>query len=398
MPARITGAIRRDETIQRLGGNGDNWHMTWAGDDLQYVSMCDGYGWPGMPGFDQVDGEFNSRLYAIHGTPPGEVRFEYLPGYPDFRSSLAPGTLRPTNDRCPYYSFGTVQVEGTIYQFLSTLDHRGHHPDGSPWSPVNFIGAKLIYSEDGARTWRNQDGSDPVVWEGWEERDHDNMPFLFEEDGTFGLLTVLQMGKDYAANRDGFVYIYAPNGLVDGTMNELVLCRVPKGSILDRSSYEFFAGGGTWSADIAHRVPVHTFPPGWVNTNAHPYAWHPSVVYVEALGTYLMANWGMGVNEAGEWFGKPSYLGLYTAPAPEGPWTQIHEETEWTPEGNAGARCYQPQIAPAWVAADGSSFWLVWTDFMPGDGGSEQRLTAENKIAWLPYYAFNVQRVDLTLE
>ena len=130
---------------------------------------------------------------------------------------------------------------------------------------------------------------------------------------------------------------------------------------------------------------VTTFPSGWVNTKVHPYAWHPSVVYDAPLGGYLMANWGMGCAPDGTWFGKPSYLGFWSAPHPWGPWTQIHEEKEWTPAGDHAARAYQPQIASKWIAADGKSFWLVWTDFQ---FVGPQR----------PYYSFNTQKVELVTE
>jgi hypothetical protein len=119
-----------------------------------------------------------------------------------------------------------------------------------------------------------------------------------------------------------------------------------------------------------------------VNTQIHPYAWHPSVVYNSALGVYIMANWGMGCSPDGLWFGKPSYLGFWVAPQPWGPWTQIHEETAWTPLGDKRSRCYQPQIAPKWIAPDGKSFWLVWTDFQDVDGTK-------------PYYSFNTQQVKI---
>ena len=75
----------------------------------------------------------------------------------------------------------------------------------------------------------------------------------------YSLLTVLQMGKNHQHNTDGFVYVYAPNGNTDGTMNQLVLCRVRKDYILNRSAYEFFAarrpdGSAEWAADINARV------------------------------------------------------------------------------------------------------------------------------------------------
>ena len=71
---------------------------------------------------------------------------------------------------------------------------------------------------------------------------------------------------------------------------------------------------------------------------------HPSVVYNEPLGLYLMANWGMGTAADGEWFAKPSYLGFWSAPQPWGPWTQVHEDTSWTPGGDAGVlRSLKPE-------------------------------------------------------
>lgn len=365
---------RLEETVVRLGGVGDNWHMTWANDDIQYVALCDGEGWPDMP----QTGEYNSRLYTISGNPPRPT-FGYLPDYPDLVNTWN----TPNSSR--YYNFGILALDGFIYQFLTCPNHPFL---GEP--EPRFVGAKLIYSPDNGRTWCNQDGSSPVRWELWDERSRENMVFFEEPGDAFSLLTVLQMGMNYRDNTDGFVYVYAPNGNTEGTMNQLVMFRVPKDRILDRQAYEFFAGRSAdgkaaWSDCVADRSPVHTFPSGWVNKYIHPYAWHPSVVYYSPLGLYLMANWGMGCSPDGHWFGKPTYLGFWTAPQPWGPWTQVHEETAWTPAGEQGAQAYQPQIAPKWIADDGLSFWLVWTDF--------QDVEDKGKL----YYAFNMQKVIVTV-
>ena len=173
-------------------------------------------------------------------------------------------------------------------------------------------------------------------------------------------------------------------------MNQLVMFRVRPESILDRNTYEYFVasrpdGLANWSRNIDERGVVHTFPTGWVNTTIHPYAWHPSVVYNAPLGIYMMANWGMGCSADGGWFGKPSYLGFWVAKHPWGPWTQVHEENEWTPMGDPKARAYQPQISPKWIAKDGKSFWLVFTDFQQILDGS-------------PYYCFYYQKVEIITE
>jgi hypothetical protein len=371
--------------------------MSWAEDDSQVLALCDGSGFPGTS-----RGSYNSCLYRVTGSPPDQVRFADVPGYPELLSDAStPGGFSR------YYCFGTLALDSGLYQYLSTPNVPFDRPD------PRFVGAKLIYSPDDGATWCNQDGSSPVLWEWWDERSRQNMVFFEEPQECFHLLTLLQMGRNYEHNSDGYVYAYAPNGNTEGTMNELVMFRVPKDQILDRRAYEYFADcrsdGASWTPDINSRGVVHTFPPGWVNTKVHPYSWYPSVVYNAPLGVYLMANWGMGCAADGMWFDKPSYLGLWLAENPWGPWEQIHEETAWTPEDDLNARCYQPQIAPKWIAEDGKSFWLVWTDYqtvghsdaeaelerLQEQGASPEELI-EREAQLRPYYAFNVQRVELT--
>lgn len=415
--SRIKSVIRREQTVLRYGGNGDNWHMSWAADDRQYLSLCDGAGFDGAGFSGEPKTYYNSRMLAISGGPR-DAKFDDVPGFPVL-AEPARGRKEPR-----YYSFGTLALDGYLYQYMSTFNRAArpeelHKPDlNTLW---RFNGVKLIYSPDNGRTWRNQDGSTPVVWEDWNQRSRETMVFFDEDQEAFSLLSVLQMGKNYEHNRDGYVYVYAPNGNSEGTMNELVMFRVPKGQIINRAAYEYFGGlrsdgNANWSKNINARAVVHTFPRGWVNTLAHPYAWHPSVVYNAPLELYMMANWGMGTGRDGTWFSKPSYLGFWIAQNPWGPWTQIHEETAWMPGNDPNARAYQPQIAPKWIAADGKSFWLVWTDFQGFDSEElklwwkeyrrkafDPKSNSEEVVMrnvsmmqrYLPHYAFNVQRVSL---
>jgi hypothetical protein len=190
---------------------------------------------------------------------------------------------------------------------------------------------------------------------------------------------------------------------------------VPKAQVLDRNRYEYFgglsAGQAHWTRDIDGRAVVHTFPRGWVNTKRHPWAWIPSVTYNAPLKLYMMANWGTASAPDGLWFGEPSYLGFWVAKDPWGPWEQIHEEMTWTPQGDIGARAYMPQISPKWLAKDGKSFWLVWSDFQAKASPQEMQQVAEefksvrnmaqavevyrHLARAMPYYAVNAQRVDL---
>ena len=392
----ITRIERLDDTIQQPSGVGDCFYMTWAADDRQYTNLNDGFGWDDLSGYT---GAFNnSRVYKILGDAPGHT-FEHLEGYPELLNDFTGDRTRTR-----YYGFGILAVDGVLYNFLGTLRQL-------PVSANNaFVGVKLIYSNDNGRTWKNQDGSQPVVWEKWEDRSRRNMLFFEEPDCAFAILTVLQMGRDYQQNKDGYVYVYSNNGCVDGKMNQLVMFRVKKEHLLDRDHYEYFVSidgesEAFWSHAIEDRGVVHTFPLGWVNERtdsgaSHPFGWQTSIVYNEPLGVYMMAAWGNGVNVPTDpWFTNPSYLGFYISPTPWGPWTQVHEETEWLPGGNPLTRAYTPQIAPKWIAEDGRSFWLVWTDFQRSEYKVRfEDYTFKSMQRKLPYYAFNCQKVLIHMD
>jgi hypothetical protein len=399
----IRSVRRRDETIVRHSSLGDGYKMTWGADDRQLVVVNDGSGW-----LDPPTKFFKRSLWSMSGGPT-DAMFSEVESYPNVAESDEPETAPH------YHGYGLLAVHGRIYQFLSALDQAKDRPR-------RWTAAKLIQSDDGGRSWRNSDGTRPVKWETWEEQSRRSLAFFKEPDGCFSLLSILQMGQDYRANRDGYIYVYGPNGNSDGLMNQLVMFRVPIEHILDRSAYEFFAGfqdngAPRWAGDLGKRKPVHRFPRGWVNrTSLFPgdivvETWLPSVVYNEPLGLYMMAGAGTGCAPDGTEFGKPGYLGFWVSATPWGPWRQIHEETAWTPGGDTAVRAYSPQIAPKWIAPDGKSFWMAWADLKGirefGAGGDqtddmsrkspEESALLESRLMRqaMPGYSFNAQRVDL---
>ena len=188
-----------------------------APDGHQYVLQCDGRG-------------YNTRLWRLIGAPP-DFKFEPVASHPGPKESAE----EQKAGRARYYGFGILAVGDTITHFFST-------PNTWYKPPYKFIGAKCVFSPDGGATWKNQDGASPIAFEKWDERNHKNMMFFAEPGDSFSLLTLLQMGKGYAQNKDGYAYMYSPNGSIDGTMNQLALAHAPKDRIRDRSAYQFFAG------------------------------------------------------------------------------------------------------------------------------------------------------------
>jgi hypothetical protein len=415
---RVKGVVRRDDTTTRLDICAGGWCMTWAADDRQFVVLSDGVDLPIPPTH-----AFHSCICTITGDPP-DPTVEHVPGYPQMVMRLR------ESDFASFWGDSCLAVDGRVYQILGTANHPYLLEDGTFWPDFYTAHCKLIYSPDNGVTWHNQDGSTPVVWENWDDLSAENMLFFDEQpEGAFASLTFLQMGKDYQANQDGYVYVYSHNGGEDGTANELDLIRMPKERVLERESYEFFSGIGpdgnaTWTSDISGRAPAHVFPRGWVSDRmpgAIPAGWWTSAVYNEPLGLYMLAASGTGRGPKGGWFGKPSYLGFWVAPTPWGPFTQIHEETAWLPEGQAASRSFWPQISPKWISADGTSFWLAWSDYgshtsADSSGEFNPDYEVNEALGYIPDDAefarkfrdfvrghqlnatFNLQRVDLIVE
>src|SRR5688500_3294178 len=159
-----------DSIFRNPNMDGDNWHTTWAGDGNQYVLQCDGQG-------------YNTRMWRLIG-PPSDFKFEVVEEHP--------GPKEKPKER--YYGFGILGVDQSIFHYYSTPDKWYTDP---PWK---FIGAKVIYSTDMGRTWHNQNGTTPVIFEETRQRNKENMVFFNEPGESFSLLTMLQMGKGYQDN------------------------------------------------------------------------------------------------------------------------------------------------------------------------------------------------------
>jgi hypothetical protein len=410
----ITGLVRRDDTTVRVDPVG-LWQTTWAADDRQLVVGADG-----LDSWTNPTRAYHTCMFAMTGEP-SDPSIEALPGYPHM-----PMRLRES-EYASYWGGSCLAVDGVVYQFLATSNVPYLKPDGSFWPDFCEAHSKLIYSPDNGATWHNQDGSTPVVWDNWDQRSAENMAFYdVQPEGAFASPVFLQMGKDYELNEDGYVYVYSTNGGEDGTANELVMYRVPRAHVLDRSAYEFFAGldeegSATWTKDITARSPVHTFPRGWVAgkmPGAIPAGWWTSVTFNPPLGLYMISASGTGQGSTGGWFGTPSYLGFWVGPTPWGPFTQVHEELAWTPENEPESRSFKPAIPPKWISEDGKSFWLIWSDYAlkatanePEEFNPDRDVVGELKgitddlefaqafCAWnkerLLHLTFNMQRVDV---
>lgn len=314
-PPYETGHIQisfDESSIERQAIGSDNWAVTWADDGHQYAPWGDGGGFGGT----NSEGRVSLGIARIEGD------------IDDFRGTNVWGGVNPENQAMfGGKSYGLLSVEGILYMWVS------------PGSNIeSFEESRLYASIDHARTWNRQE-------------------WAFTKTDKIISPTFLQFGKDYANARDQFVYVYSPR-LMDAT--ELViqkpgmidLARVPKATILDRSSYRFFAGldqhgNPQWSAAMSERLPVFTDP--------HGTGWSVSVSYNPGLKRYLL------ITEHSK--SMKGNIGIYASPEPWGPWTTVLHTTE--PAGLDTTFFWN--FSNKWLSEDGKEFVLIFTGVKQND-------------------------------
>ena len=354
------------DTVFRSDNRGDNWCLTWTADDSLVTSMCDG-NWLG----DKTS--YHNHLYRIIGGPDGFTRQD-IPAYPQFVWGTG-----------SWFGYGIVSVDGVLYATISKTPR-------NQWSGP-FRGLKLLKSSDNGQSWHrvNRDGQEKRIGPMDEARNDVGAEemFFWEESGLahheqeaypFSYAAFAQHGRDNAAAKDGYVYVYSPEGAYS---YKLLLARVPKDKLGVRSAWEYFAGFNgkqpIWTSDLRLRGAVHTFPRqsdkghtfGW-------YSWLPSVVWNEGLGLYIMVNGGTyggrGMTDSDEdyyasWMHtETGSLGFWYAKNPYGPWRQFYYTDYWTVDDPKN-RTYQPKLSPKWISADGREMVLIWSDAMRNEQG-----------------------------
>ncbi len=393
-PAMKPVAVEFTPEVTRLGRSGDNWCMTWAADSDLYTSMCDGSGWPDDNG--EKRGFQNNRIYRIAGGPDAAtLRATPLEDAPVYDGETQPRRYNEKKQRDDtwwvdpdtgaevtswnWYAYGIASVDGALYQFIS------HCADRRGWGW--FDGCQLIWRPKGATRWLRWNGTDANDEDRWFAGQGGNqLLFHNEPDYAFSFITIAQFGQDYRDNKDGYVYLYSPNGRENA--HRLNLARVKKKDILDRTKWEYFVqrtgdGNAEWAVDdLARRGDVHTFPEGW-----GWYSWSPSVVWNDPLGLFIMACAGTqrpGTGPVMDVFMhyETGGLMLLWAEHPWGPWRTFHWDEVWDGD-NPANRLYMPQLSPKWITDDGTTMYLIYSD-------ARDRHSTN--------YRWNMQQLHLVLE
>ncbi len=209
----------------RLATGSDNWPVTWADDDNQYVVWGDGGGFGGTNSI----GRSSIGVARIEGS------------WYDFKTTnIWGGNKSENNHELIGKSYGILCVEKVLYMWVGIFQT----------DIDQFNETKLAFSKDHGTSWEFSD---------W---------ILTREEGVM-MPTVCNFGKNYEGAKDEYVYFYLirfqsyegeddyPDkvdwlnvqkpGMID-------LARVPKNEILNRSAFTFYSGMENgepkWTKDI----------------------------------------------------------------------------------------------------------------------------------------------------
>ena len=299
--AILKAAILPD--LRRTALDSDNWPITWGDDDAQYTSYGDGWG------FDPRT-EIKLGMGFARITGPAD-RFQGV----NLRSS---GERTGGGATSPKAS-GILMVDGVLYLWVRNVGN-----------------SQLLWSKDHGKNWESG----------------------FKFQTSFGSPTFLNFGRNYGGSRDDFVYSYSQDGpSAYESDNRLVLARVPKRSIANRSAWEFFKnldenGRAAWTSDIALSGAVFAYPGNCRRTD---------VVYNPGIKRYLLA---LAYNAAGDW-------GIFDAAEPWGPWTTVFHNDASTsgeragPWGIPGTHSYR--LPAKWIGPDGRTMTLIFSGVRVGD-------------------------------
>lgn len=296
-PSRVITQIdwASPSTIVRRARGGDNWPMTWADDNQQYTAYGDGRGFEPF-----VERKLSMGLCRVVGEPHDFQGFNLRSPTAERKGGGASGPK----------ASGLLMVDGVLFMLVR-----------------NTGNSQLAWSKDRGRTWK---------WSDWK----------FTE--SFGYPTFLNFGRNYEGARDEYVYIYSHD--CDSAYqpgDQMVMVRVPKTSVTQRNTYEFFAGldhagKPTWSREIARRAAV---------LKHEGRCYRSGISYNAAIRRYLWCQILPGDDTRFE-----GGFAIFDAPEPWGPWTTAFFTEKWdVGPGETSS------IPTKWISADGRTVHLVFS-------------------------------------
>jgi hypothetical protein len=288
-----------------FGSTGDLWMSTWGDDDKLYMTWGDG----GGPGQDPTNPMFqtDAGVAALEGSVPYFTNT--ASAFECIRSIHIPDGIawegqddKPSSILC---------IDGRLYL-------AGRTPAGD-----NPVYGYIAYSDDYGLNWTEVADS----------------PWTLEVNSVFRILMMINMGKNYELNSDGYVYAIGIGNPCWWSSGEAFLCRVGKYLILDYSSFEYLSEidsneNPVWSSIQSDAIPLDGLDVHQLGAAVY----HPGSRHFILLTDHK----------------------LYVAPNPWGPWQTIRiVDNEYKASWDGG---YMPGIISKDMGLDYFYFTLAGQD------------------------------------
>jgi hypothetical protein len=314
----FTDAVSTGGTEPPHSDSSDLWPVTWAKDGNSYAFFGDGYGLCGQ--LDTVGGNPNTADETSFGiakmTGPstvsdGQCAPEFSNVYGGYKSS------HPfSGSQLQGKASSIIAIDPNFYAIAGIWPSNGSLQKNAP----NHY--EIAYSNGSAFNWQSNGGN-------WEfcAADTNGNP----TSGAFCPSNFVNYGKG-VANPDGYVYMTATPNTFGFWCNtgcpafvppaNTYMMRVPSGSILTQSAYQYYAGLDNngkpiWTTNTSLVKPIFS------DRNANKTDAHGvSYVMAEGLGQPVY-NSVLGRYIAPAVSGDLGQTSFYDAPNPWGPWTVI---------------------------------------------------------------------------
>lgn len=346
-----------ESSSYNTASDGDLWPAAWSDDDLLYTVNGDGKGFDlNAPWSDIVVNQITGGHPATKNIIGNRLTSGDAVG--QVWGDPAEYNRKPT---------GIISVDGDLYLAVQDLNK------GGGWRAFNDAPvATILKSTDKGKTW---------TW--------DKTKPMFD-DYIFTTIMFLDYGKDSENNpSDEYVYAYGldynwRDSFIDSVPDptKLYLARVPKTSIQDRSTWEFYSGNldgeEKWNKNIKQRKPVlqddrkvYTDTLHQTNPDNMTVLSQGSIVYNEPLNRYIYTSWTEFTFE------------FYEAPTPSGPWKRFYSKDfgvyPWTDKKHGGYGVIMPS---KYISEDGTEMWMNSNTFM---GGLQRYSLSFRKLKATPY-------------
>ena len=348
--------IEECSTYNVTSSDGDLWPTAWGDDDYLYTANGDG------KGFGTVFSDINVNKMS------GDPYNRNITGSA-LTSNISQVWTSESGDSWNRKPTGMICVDGILYCAVQDLNCNGTNAFND--APA----ATICKSTDKGLTW---------TW--------DTTKPMFS-NYIFTTIMFLDYGKNNQYGTDGYVYAYGldynwrdsfNNRVTDPT--KMYLARVPKESIMNRSTWEFYTGdlngNATWSSDISLKQPVlqddtrlysnTCFAPGRSGDPSNfTIPSQGSVVYNQPLNRYIYSAWTEYTFE------------FYESPTPYGPWKKFLSKDYgayiWESYKNGG---YSTTIPSKFISSDGMTMWVQSNTFM---GAATNYCYSLRKLVVKPY-------------